>query len=131
MEAEQFISAATTELEMVEAQLRDIEARAVALRARGDGLRFLIQYGLEAQAGVRIAGTTPSSIGARRAERATGKIGLPWRATLRPAGTRRVTVVSELYCRLDGEAACRTDSFRLGLWPCRSHSAPISPNPPW
>lgn len=85
MEAEQFISAAVTELEMVEAQLRDVEAHAAALRARGDGLRFLIQYGQEAQAGIRIAGTTPSIIGARRAERATAKIGLPWRATLRPA----------------------------------------------
>lgn len=76
MEVEQFISSAVTELEMVEAQLRDVEARAVALRARGDGLRFLIQYGREAQAGVRTA-DTPSDIGARRAGRATGKIGLP------------------------------------------------------
>lgn len=49
MEAEQFINDAAIELEMVEAQLRDVEARAVALRARGDGLRFLIQYGRESQ----------------------------------------------------------------------------------
>jgi hypothetical protein len=77
MEVEQFISSAVTELEMVEAQLRDVEARAVALRARGDGLRFLIQYGREAQAGVRTADTTPSDIGARRVGRATGKVGLP------------------------------------------------------
>jgi hypothetical protein len=50
MEAEQFINNAAAELEMVEAQLRDAEARAAALRSRGDGLRFLIQYGQEAQA---------------------------------------------------------------------------------
>jgi hypothetical protein len=49
MEAEQFINSAATELEMVEAQLRDVEARAAALRARGDGLRFVIQYGQESQ----------------------------------------------------------------------------------
>jgi hypothetical protein len=82
MEAEQFISSAAIELEMVEAQLRDVEARAVALRARRDGLRFLIQYGQEAQVGVRTADTTPSIIGARRAGRATDKVGLPGRATL-------------------------------------------------
>jgi hypothetical protein len=52
MEAEQFINSAAVELEMVEAQLRDVEARAIALRARADGLRFLIQYWREAQAGV-------------------------------------------------------------------------------
>ena len=49
MEAEQFINSAATELEMVEAQLRDVEARAAALRARGEGLRFVIQYGQESQ----------------------------------------------------------------------------------
>jgi hypothetical protein len=75
MEAEQFITNAAIELEMVEAQLRDVEARAVALRARADGLRFLIQYGQEAQVGPGTAGSTPSIIGARRAGRATGKIG--------------------------------------------------------
>ena len=54
MDAEQFINTAAVELEMVEAQLRDVEARAVSLRARRDGLRFLIQYGQEeAQAGAR------------------------------------------------------------------------------
>jgi hypothetical protein len=53
MEAEQFINNAAAELEMVEAQLRDNEARGAALRARGDGLRFLIQYGQEAQGGTR------------------------------------------------------------------------------
>ena len=52
MEAEQFINGAAVELEMVEAQLRDLEARAAALRARADGLRFLVQYGREAQAGI-------------------------------------------------------------------------------
>lgn len=66
MEAEQFIKTAAVELEMVEAQLRDIEARAVALRARGDGLRFVIQYAREeAQAGAH-----PQNLasGARRAD---------------------------------------------------------------
>jgi hypothetical protein len=61
MDTEQFINTATVELEMVEAQLRDVEARAVALRARRDGLRFLIQYGLEeAQAGARPQNLAPS-----------------------------------------------------------------------
>ena len=49
MDTEQFISNAAAELEMVEAQLRDIETRAAALRVRSDGLRFLIQYGREAR----------------------------------------------------------------------------------
>jgi hypothetical protein len=81
MEAEKFISNAATELEMVEAQLRDVEARAVALRARGDGLRFLIQYGHEALVvGASATASTPSLIGARRAGRATGKTGLSRRA---------------------------------------------------
>jgi hypothetical protein len=65
MDAEQFINTAAVELEMVEAQLRDVEARAVALRARRDGLRFVIQYGQEeAQAGARPQNLAP---GARRA----------------------------------------------------------------
>ena len=50
MEAEQFISNAAAELEMVVAQLRDIEARATTLRSRAEGLRFIIQYGQEAHA---------------------------------------------------------------------------------
>jgi len=62
MEAEQFINNAVAELEMVEAQLRDVEARAAALRARGDGLRFLVQYGQESQAGARTASTVPPLI---------------------------------------------------------------------
>jgi hypothetical protein len=105
MEAEQFISHAATELEMVEAQLRDVEARAVALRARGDGLRFLIQYGREALTGVCTAGTTPSDIGARRAGRATGKTGLPWRATRCPP---------EISAR---RQAARNRGARAVLWP--------------
>jgi hypothetical protein len=63
MEAEQFINNAAAELEMVEAQLRDVEARAAALRARGDGLRFLIQYGQESQAGAQTAHAVPPIIG--------------------------------------------------------------------
>ena len=53
MEAEQFISNAAAELEMVEAQLREVEARATVLRSRADGLRFLVQYGQEAKAAGR------------------------------------------------------------------------------
>jgi hypothetical protein len=70
MEADQFISNAAAELEMVEAQLRDVEARATALRTRGEGLRFLIQYGQEAQAGAKAQGFadgTPSVIRAAAA----------------------------------------------------------------
>lgn len=62
MEAEQFINNAAAELEMVEAQLRDAEARAGALRARGDGLRFLIQYGQEARAGGRPQDAPPAAV---------------------------------------------------------------------
>ena len=47
MDADQFISNAAAELEMVEAQLRDIEARGAALRARAEGLRFVVRYGQE------------------------------------------------------------------------------------
>ena len=50
MEAEQFINNAAAELEMVEAQLRENDARGAALRARADGLRFIVQYGQEAHA---------------------------------------------------------------------------------
>jgi hypothetical protein len=63
MEAEQFINNAAAELEMVEAQLRDVEARAAALRARGDGLRFLIQYGQESQAAPQAARSVPPIVG--------------------------------------------------------------------
>jgi hypothetical protein len=65
MDTEQFINTAAVELEMVEAQLRDTEARALTLRARRDGLRFVIQYGQEeAQSGAR---SQNLASGARRA----------------------------------------------------------------
>lgn len=102
MEAEQFISNAAAELEMVEAQLRDVEARAAALRARGEGLRFLIQYGQESQAGIQTARTVPPIVNVA-ATTPVGEVAQTDRVQIAMGGIARAAMTGEIRDRVNAD----------------------------